>query len=326
MSRSACRGSGRYEAAAVKIATLLLAAVILAGLSRQNPEAVAQLTAGTPVPLAECGPPEPVPAAASPVATPFVPEATATPPLPSADGTTALSVRLAVAKLAACWNDRRWDDLFALTSPALHAAWLGTPGTAPTASLFGALAAAGLATPITVESVLFVRADGRGLATAEVLWRQGNARHLSLWRFTGASGGWIVDGFEQLEPDVSAGAVGIAATIDAGTIALSRNAVVNPGAIAIDVTNRGASVTSIAVLSNPAGVDLGALLGGGAQSPTRGVSLLGYLPLAAGATGRLVLVDLAPGDYALVAGLEQAILGNQGAPAVTVLTVEPPVS
>jgi hypothetical protein len=235
------------------------------------------------------------PAAAMPSATPGIPVA--------AEGEVPAQITAAIANLVACWQDTNWETSFALVTDRYLQANLGTPDRTLALTTLESLTAAGLIGTVELDTVGDIRTQGIGFASAEVVWRQGKALRHDRWRFV-AQGRWLLDEIAYLDPDSTGSAVGIEAIVDVDRLKLSREQIVDPGIIVIHVRNDRYEAMTLSVFRSTSIAQLRDRLAG-LLPPSGDSPFVGEVIVPAREEADLVLIDLAPDTYTIVAGSHQ---------------------
>lgn len=262
--------------------------VVIAPRSEPTATGVDQAATRTPSPTARPSP--------SPVATTAEPD-------PSAILTTELT---AVAEaLAACLTAGR-APLVATLATDNYLGQLYGGGLPLPREEYLALAEGLDPVPTRIRSLRDARRDDDE-ATAEVVSIVGNQLLRSRWRFVLAPRAerdagrtaWRVDGEELLPFDPPADATIINATLAEYTIELDTAEVAGPSLL-LRGQNSGAEDHELLVLRLDDGATTGDLLRGSGPSLPTGVTYVGQITVPSAGEAELVLVDLEPGDYAVV--------------------------
>jgi hypothetical protein len=236
------------------------------------------------------------PAAAMPNATPGIPVA--------AEGEVPAQITAAIANLVACWQNKNWETSFALVTDRYLQTNFGTPDRTLALTTLQSLTAAGLVGTVELDTVGDIRTQGIGFASAEVVWRQGKALRHDRWRFVAAQGRWLLDEIAYLDPDSAGSAVGIEAIVDVDRLKLSREQIVDPGIIVIHVRNDRYEAMTLSVFRSTSIAQLRDRLVG-LLPPSGDSPFVGEVIVPAREEADLVLIDLAPDTYTIVAGSHQ---------------------
>jgi hypothetical protein len=244
----------------------------------------------------------PTPVSAQPVETPGIPVA--------AGGDVTAQITAAVANLVTCLGDAAWQTGVALVTDRYLQTNFGTMDRNTVVANLDALTAAGLTGAASLDGVADIRSQGVGFASAEVTWRQGNALRFDRWRFVAVQGIWLLDEVEYLESEATGDAVGVEAIVEVDRLRLSRDRLVDPGLVVIHVRNLSPETTSLAVFRSGI-AELRDRIAG-LVPPSSEPRFAGEVILPAGEAADLVLRDLAPDTYTVVAGFR----GPGGTPQV----------
>ncbi len=236
--------------------------------------------------------PAPSPAGASPGTIPV-------------DPATAAELEATVRALAACLSAGESDVVADLASERYLGILAGI-GEPLTAEEYAALVADLPVLPVTVRSVSGATIDPSGVATAEVTYVIANQLVRSRWTFapepvTEATPAmdtrWRVDG-EEILPVEEEEAATVRVELDEYEIAAEPETVRGPD-IVLRVRNVGQEDHEALVVRLEDGAAAADLLQPGPELPD-GITVSGEIIVLAGEEADLVLVDLAPGTYALV--------------------------
>lgn len=166
--------------------------------------------------------------------------------------------------------------------------------------------------PVGIVSVSNVQVDPDGTATAEVVSTIGNQLFRATWSFvfepretrdaTGSEPGvgvWLASGVAPLPVEAPAGAREITVELDDYRYSPDNLRVRGPD-IVINATNASEVDHELLVLSLASGVTTRDLLTVPGPTLPPGVTVLGQVTVPAGSDGTLVLVNMPPGEYAVV--------------------------
>lgn len=267
-------------------------------------------------------------AAASPVASPALaaPAAAATPiASPGAAGagasdaadagaSDAVDIELTIRALAVCRSEGREQTVIELTTAAYRGLITGA-GTELPPDEYVALAELQPTVPITIRSVADVRAEGPGEASAEVvsvfanqllrtrlgllLVAPGTDDPLADDGAEEPAARWVVDTETPLEVDVPEAASVVEVTLAEYEIGVDAEQADGPEVV-LAIANEGARAHEVLALRLGEGASVDALLGQPGPALPEGITFAGQVSVGAGDEAFLVLVDLEPGDYALV--------------------------
>ena len=260
--------------------------------------------------------PEPPPIAAESVATPDT--------APAGDGTPvarrtdqeppALAAELtAVAEaLAACFSAGRAPVIATLATERYLGQLYGGGIPLPREDYL-ALAPDLDPVPTLIRSVRDVRREGNDRATAEVVSVVGRQLLRSRWAFVLApraerepgQTAWRVDAEQPLPFEPPEGASRIEVAIEEYAFGLGETEVDGP-TVVLEGRNGGAEDHELLVLRFADGVTTADLLRQTGPGLPRGISYVGQVTVPAGERSTLTLVDLEPGEYALVCLLPDA--------------------
>jgi hypothetical protein len=238
-------------------------------------------------------------------ATPETAPPNATPGIPiAADGEVPAQITTLIATLAACWQDTNWATSLALVTDRYLQTNFGTTDRALVLTTLQGLTAAGLAASVDLDTVADIRTQGIGFASADVVWRQGRALRHDRWRFIATQGRWLLDEISFLDPASTGDAVGIEAVVDVDRLALSRQQIVDPGMIVIHVRNLTGEAITLSVFRSTGTAELRDRLAG-LLPPAPDSPFAGEVHVPAYEEADLVMIDLAPDTYTVVAGPRQ---------------------
>jgi hypothetical protein len=276
---------------------LVLFGLLTFGLGQERSPLPAFAASPVAVPPGVCAHPGPgaTPVTAMPSATPGIPTA--------AEGEIPAQITAAIANLAACWQDTNWESSFTLVTDRYLQANFGTTDRTLALTTLQSLTAAGLIGAVTLDTVADIRTQGIGFASAEVVWRQGKALRHDRWRFIALQGRWLLDEIAYLDPESTGSAVGIEALVDVDRLTLSREQIVDPGIVVIHVRNLDYQATTLSVFRSTTAQLRDRLAG--ILPPSSDSPFVGEVIVPAREEADLVLLDLAPDTYTIVAGPRQ---------------------
>jgi hypothetical protein len=236
------------------------------------------------------------------------PTAEAAPAAATPDAAAALAAELeAVARaLAACLSGGR-APIVAILATERYLGQLYGGGVPLPREDYLALAAELDPVPTEIRAVRDVRRLSDGRATAEVVSVVGNQLLRSRWSFVPAprdqreagKTAWRVDAEEPLPFAPPAGAAEIRVVLDDYAITLAEGEVEGPELVLVG-NNAGGEDHEMLVLRFDQGLTTLDLLRGVGPGLPEGIAYVGQATVPVGQAVELVLVDLPPGDYAVV--------------------------
>jgi hypothetical protein len=254
-------------------------------------------------------PASPEGAAPVPAATPI-----ASPGASAAAASAAADIEQTIRALAVCRSEGREQTVIDLTTAAYRGLITGA-GTELPPDEYVALAELQPTVPITIRSVTDVRLEGPGEASAEVvsvfanqllrtrvgllLVAPGTDEPLADGGAEEPAARWVVDTETPLEVDIPEAASVVEVTLAEYEIAVDAERADGPEVV-LAIANEGARAHEVLALRLDGGASVDALLGQPGPELPEGIAFAGQVSVGAGDEAFLVLVDLEPGDYALV--------------------------
>lgn len=253
-------------------------------------------------------------AGATPIASPEAsPVSVAATPAAEQDATAGDLDRLA-RTLALCLTEGDYETAARLVTPA-HRGLLVATGEELDRETFVVVAEGLTDTPLTIRSVSDVQMERDDRATAEVVSVVANQLVRARWTFElvgpetarprnadgdqEANRRWVVADAEVLEVEPPAGAQEVEVTLVEYEINLDP-AEVETDAVVLNVENNGELDHEIVVLRLEGDATADSLIYQPGPALPEGITFAGQLNIAAGEEATMTLVDLEPGDYAVV--------------------------
>ena len=268
---------------------------------------------------------EGTPDAGTPSASP-VPVASPLPALETSPADAA-DIERTIRALALCRGEGQSDDVVELTTPAYRGLITGA-GTPLDEEEYRDLAELQPTVPIEIRIVTDVRIDEPGRASAEVvavianqlvrnrvsllLVAPGEDEPLTDGGRAEPDARWVVDDEQPLEVDPPADAEAVEVTLEEYAITVDPDGVDGVDVV-LEIENVGARAHEVLVLRLDDGATTGALITQPGPNLPEGISFVGQVSVGAGDEATLVLVELPPGDYALV----DLFPSEQGPPNLT---------
>lgn len=300
------------------LAALLVAIVALAGSRSSVSAQSATPAASTPnAASADCKPPALVPPPDIPASVTDAGNGTPVAEV-AADQTTAADVTALVDSLAACLTSGNAPAVAELVTDRYLGDAYGA-GQRLTKEDYLALAPSAPVVPVTVVSVEQVEFASKDTVTAQVVTIQGNQLRTEDWTFlfrrsravsatptaeTG-DGHWLVHQVSVLASTPPQGAAEMKAVQSDYAIKLTP-AEVNGSNLVVTIQNTGKETHEFLALKLDSGASLDELIRPTSDTFPANIRVIGQETVAAGETGTLVLVDLAPGTYTVVCLLPDA--------------------
>ena len=168
--------------------------------------------------------------------------------------------------------------------------------------------------PVTIRGIANATLITPDQATADVTYAVGNQLVRGRWTFTRGIAGdgtsdeltsWSVDAEAPLPTETPTDAATSRVRLSEYTVAARPGSLAGP-AVVLDVRNGGAEAHEVLVLRLDDGVTTDALLTQTGPALPAGMTFVGQVTVPASERAELILVDLAPGTYALVCLLPDA--------------------
>jgi hypothetical protein len=302
----------RRHAALVLVICATLGSVVWAafGSAAAMPSAQAALACVAPEPAPLTSTQGDAPAAsASPVASPLASPVAR--PVDNGPVSGEAEIEQLVRTIALCQTESRFKTLSRfVTEDFLGDVYAG--GGDMTREQFAEIAPLLPKVPVAIVDVSNVEIGPDGTATAEVISTYGNQLQRAQWSFvfvpaesedaTGEEdvvGAWWPDGVTPLPAEPPSGADEVEIVLDDNTYDPDKLRVRGPD-IVLSARNRGDEDHEMLVLSLEDDLTTDAILTAPGPALPKGVTVVGQLTVPAGSRGKLVLVDMEPGEYVIV--------------------------
>lgn len=261
---------------------------------------------GTPVASQPTVCSEPQDLDATPVTSPTIPQSTL--------GIQRAEITLAVDNLIACRNHGEWAIWLSLFAGSYVDERFGEETSEDPIGALTRAESDGFILPVSLVSVGEPVVTGN-TGTITVTTREGHLIRRQDWSFVQEDSAWLCTGMVALPPLLEVNAVGIPITITSSGISSTRDQLVDPGAIILQIVNTTTARVPVVILANPASVlsaDIAGRMSSGAFDPA---DVVGWEEVEAGGEQLVVLSELPPGDYVVVTGYAPGAPGGSIDPA-----------